>query len=415
MIQTIIAKPTKDCNADCQYCSTPPDHEGGWSFEQFKTMFDRLHHMIADDAVWIWHGGEPMLLGPQFYIDTFEYAKKIKPNLQFAMQSNLLLYTTKKWKKVFEDIFNGSVSTSFDPDELNRTIKGSTKAYSKLFYKKIKLILEDGFRPLVIGTYTTETKEYGMKMYDKSLSYGDMAFSLRFNYRYPAGRDSGKGAAISPEDYGNMLIELYNRWIIDLPPFLITPLDQMFKKCYDKYSSTCPWTRSCGGKFVSIDPNGDVYNCGEFADLNDPNFKFGNLLEGTISSSKPVQVVNFYRKVKDDTKFANKMMSTYPARAMARRRTHLPGDCKTCRHFEECEGGCMRDSELFERGLGGKFFYCKSWKMVFDRIKETMLNGEADGALIKMGQDPKKVRESIISQAEDSGYLDFMKDFNGEY
>ncbi|WP_274036120.1 hypothetical protein [Vibrio parahaemolyticus] len=68
MINTIIAKPTKDCNADCAYCSSPPDMDGHWTFERFKTIFDLISPKLAESAVWIWHGGEPMLLGDKFYI-----------------------------------------------------------------------------------------------------------------------------------------------------------------------------------------------------------------------------------------------------------------------------------------------------------------------------------------------------------
>lgn len=410
MIHTIIAKPTRDCNADCQYCSSPPDHEGGWSVDEFKIMFDRVHSMLAEDATFIWHGGEPMLQGPKFYVEAYEYAKTIKPNIQFAMQSNLLLYTTKKWKKVFEDVFNGHVSTSFDPDEQNRTIKGKTEAYSNLFYKKIKLIYDDGFRPLVIGTYTEETAHFGLKMYDKSIAMGDGAFSLRFNYRYPAGRTFGDGAAITPETYGEMLVNLYDRWIAELPSIMITPLDQMFRKCIDTSHSSCPWTRKCGGKFIAIEPNGDVYNCGEFSDLKDPQYRFGNLLEGWIASKSSETIVNFYRKPKIEDNFANEMMATYPVKLMSRRRTNLPSDCKTCRHFQECEGGCMRDAELFNRGLGGKFYYCRSWKMVFDRIKESIINGEADKVLDKMGYDVESAKAIVRSNAMDSGFIERMSE-----
>ncbi|WP_205961139.1 hypothetical protein [Psychromonas sp. SP041] len=406
MITVIIAKPTKDCNADCSYCSTPPDHEGGWSFEQFKVMFDRIHPQVSENATWIWHGGEPMLLGPDFYVKTAAYAKSIKPNLKFALQSNLLLYTTNKWKKVFEDVFGGEISTSYDPDAQNRTIKGSTEAYTRQFYKKMENVQRDGFRPLVIGTYTEETAHYALKMYETSKARGEQSFSLRYNYRYPAGRVKDAGPAIDPVTYGNMLNELYNKWMTDLPNFLITPLDQMFLKCFDTTTSFCPWTNSCGGKFISIDPNGDIYNCGEFGDLKNPDYRYGNLLEGWISTQKKKQIVNFHKKPSSEEKFGVEMMNTYPAKLMKRRKFDLPMSCKECRHYEECEGGCMRDAELYEQGLGGKFFYCQSWKMVFDRMKISILNGEADGIIKKMGFIPSTVRKIVRSKAINNGFFD---------
>ena len=43
----VIAKPTKSCNADCSYCSAPPDGAGQWSLEDFKTIVDRLQGNLS--------------------------------------------------------------------------------------------------------------------------------------------------------------------------------------------------------------------------------------------------------------------------------------------------------------------------------------------------------------------------------
>jgi hypothetical protein len=55
----------------------------------------------------------------------------------------------------------------------------------------------------------------------------------------------------------------------------------------------------------------------------------------------------------------------------------------------------MRDSVLYGKGLGGKFHYCASWMMVFDRIKRSVASGEADAAIEKYGQDPVSVRRRL--------------------
>lgn len=397
MISTIIIKPTKNCNADCSYCSSPPDLLGAWDVERFKVVFDRMQPSLENDATIIWHGGEPMLLGPKFYIESFAYAKSIHPGIRFSIQTNLLLYKSRLWKSVFSDVFNGAISTSYDPDERNRTIKGSSSKYSAQFHKKIQEVISDGYRPLVIGTYTEETKGLAVSLYEKSKSLKENGYSLRFNYRYPAGRDMGKGVAISPIEYGEMLIDLYDRWIKDIPDILITPLDQMLLKCIDPTVSTCPWTKACGGKIISIDPNGDIFNCGEFSDLGNHEYKFGNAFTGEIGSPVGSKTLNIVKRSKGVEYFGSEILGSDAARKMIRRRFDHPFDCKTCRHYRECEGGCMRDSELYERGLGGKFFYCASWKMVFDRIKSSIISGEARGVIEKLGYSFDDVSTNVRS------------------
>ncbi len=395
MIYTVIAKPTKECNADCSYCSAPPDDENSWEIDDFKIIFDRIMPSLASEAVIIWHGGEPMLMGPDFYVEAYDYARSKMPTIKFSMQTNLLLYSTKRWKSIFHDIFEGRVSTSFDPDEQNRTIKGSSEKYSRAFYKKIKEVTDDGVFPMVIGTYTSNTAKYAVKMYELSQSMKDKSFNIRFNYRYPAGRDSDEGVSITPHDYGNMLIEMYDRWISEMPNFSITPLDQMLQKCIGLNTEQCPWTRSCGGQFIGIEPNGDVYNCGEFADLKKDLYRFGNVKTGTLPYDNKLSIVNIVKKEKSVETFSKEMMSTKAANLMKRRQFDLPKSCIECRHFKQCQGGCMRDAELFERGLGGKFYYCESWIMVFDRIKESIMNGEADAMLARYTDDVQMAKKHV--------------------
>lgn len=394
-IYVVVAKPTRFCNADCSYCSSPPlteesikNGEPFWTFEQFKKYFDKVYPMMVEGSYWIWHGGEPMLMGPEFYMQTFEYAeeqmKKHNKRIFFSMQSNLLAYN-EKWREVFEVVFGGSLSSSFDPDEYNRTVKGNPETYARLFKRALNQILEDGFRPMVIGVYSEETADLMHKMYDWSLSLGDKGFPLRFNYCHPSGRFEGGGEAIKPETYGNKLIEIYNRWIKDAPEFTITPLDQMLKKSLDiDGEGHCPWTRKCGGRFVEIEPNGDVYNCSDFADIGQ-QYCFGSL--------------------DDDTKTLQDLLMTTPALKIKRRSVQLPMSCQTCEHFNDCEGGCMRDSVLYNHGLYGKFHYCHSWKMVFTRIKESILTGEANKVLERYGLSPEEIQKRVKNKLLD--YFDF--------
>ncbi len=384
MISTVIAKPTKLCNADCKYCSTPPDGQGKWSLDDFKRYFDAVAPKLSGQAVWLWHGGEPMLMGPDFYWKAHEHAVEQIPQIRFSMQTNILAYGPK-WKDLLATAFRRSVSTSYDPDELNRTVKGSAIKFHSIFFQKFEEMLDDGFRPSLIGTYTGASASKALELYERNKSRLGREVSLRMNYRYPVGRVFGEGEAISPEAYGEMLVEVYNRWIRDNPPFMVTPLDEMLGKVVGTEGSRCPWTKSCGGRFLSIDPDGSVYNCAEFGSLGqslseagqaDP-YRYGNLKENGVED----------------------LLGSKAAMDMRRRRVDLPADCQSCRHFEHCEGGCARDAALYGRGMGGKFYYCHSWIRVFDRIKESIRTGEAD-ALIrdKYQRDPETVRAALATE-----------------
>ncbi len=378
-ISTVIIKPTKGCNADCSYCCAPPDGAPKWSISEFKEIFDALEPRLHPTATLIWHGGEPMTLGTEFYREALSYARERHRGIRFSMQSNMLAYN-HRWREVFKDVFQGSVSTSWDPDELCRTVKGSKELYSRLYHSKMSQILDDGWRPKVISTFTEQTMSLAHEVYDRALSSArdGKVYDIRINYRYPAGRVADEGPSVLPATYGRVLLEIYNRWITDTPDFLVTPLDQMFKKVVGEELARCPWAKGCTGRIIGLEPNLDVYNCGEFADLGDPEFRFGNLLKDGIDAC----------------------LTSPAARKLAMRQFRHPESCKSCVHFDDCEAGCMRDSALFGRGIYGKFFYCESWQEVFSRIKESILSGEADAALAKFGHDPDRMRGLVSHRLE---------------
>lgn len=390
MIHTVIAKPTKQCNADCSFCSAPPDVNGAgkWTMDDFKFYFDRLSPHLSRGAYIIWHGGEPMLLGPKWYEQARQYAdKQGREDIKFSIQTNLLAYKREVWEDTFKYIMGGRVSTSYEPDESDRTLRGSPSRYNQIFMAKLNEALDDGLRPMVIGTYTEFTAPLAMKVYDKSLSMGDgRSFDVRVNYRYPAGRARSMGRIIEPETYGNTLLEMYERWMTEAPDFRITPLDQMLEKSIGVRSEQqCPWTNSCGGGFLGLEPNGDVYNCADFADLDDEQYRFGNLRETDLPTC----------------------LKTKAAKDIRRRRVDLPQDCLSCPHFSECRGGCARDAVLYGKDLNGKFEYCLSWKMIFGRIKESIMSGEADKLLVRLGYEPEWCK-TMVKDRQPQGVLTWV-------
>lgn len=365
MINSIIIKPTKMCNAACTYCAAARGAFRKWSLDDFKRVYDKLLPHLNGQGTFIWHGGEPMLMGPDFYIGAWEYVSQHTPQMRFGMQSNILAYETEAWRDVLTGIFARSVSTSFDLDPGGRVFRGSYEAYAERFFEKLELMFEDGFPAFVISTYTDESAHLAHKMYDMARDYEARGhlFNLRFNYRYPAGKLAGRKTQITPENYGQMLVELWERWIEDAPAFTLVPHAQLLEKIIDSRVSRCPWTANCGGGMVGIEPSGDIFNCSSFADLEDPDYCFGNIFENAVTE----------------------LFSSEPAKAMRRRRARLPQECRDCHHHDTCHGGCMRDSLLFGGGLYDKVYYCESWKMILGRMKEDLAAGRADRLLSTNG------------------------------
>lgn len=347
-IKTIIAKPTRACNADCSYCCAPKYDNNRWSVDTFKKFIDKLEPHLYESCDLLWHGGEPMLMGPKFYQEAYEYTKKLGINMQFSMQTNILKYNSKTWKKVLHDIFGGRISTSFDPDIKDRTVKGSAELYAKQFYTALQAMIDDGFDAFIIGVFDDSNIHMADEMYEWAKKY-DGRISLRINYKNPVGRASQEEAQLllDPITYGETLVRLDRKRKMDKAKIGLIPNDTLFSKLAGSNEQLCPWTSTCGGQIVSIEPNGDIYNCDNYAELEDPDqFAFGNLHRNSMHD----------------------ILSSQAFKQIMSRSYTIHSDCLSCEYYHACQGGCSRDSYIHTGDTNGKFPYCASWKMILKEI-----------------------------------------------
>ena len=359
-LQVALLKPTRLCNADCAYCCSPPQAiaSPAWT----DPMVLRIAQFLAARAVpgvslnVIWHGGEPMLLSPSFYRRAFalftEAFAAAGALFHFSIQTNLLRYGPK-WRSLFSDsgLFGGRVSTSYEPYG-TRTVQGSVERYDRLFAARFTAALDDGLEGFVIATLSgplASATRTAHALYDWSLQRyraTGRGFAVRLNYRTATGRALAMGdSLLTPRQYGELVLEVADRWLADGEPFDLVPVTQMALS-KRTVSGFCPWTDACGGTFLAIEPSGDLFNCTDFADLDDPTHVFGNIFN--VASPEP--------------------LASPAARRHRRRALSLPAACRACPHLAACHGGCHRDSVAAGRGFGGHFPHCDSWTLIFDWI-----------------------------------------------
>ncbi len=119
----VIFKPTSCCNLQCKYCFA----HAGRDLHRSMTIEEiyRAIYWVKDYAQfrgfkavhWLWHGGEPMLIGYSKFEELTEYildffdSNEIKVYL--SMQTNLTL-TNEKWLHVFSKYYKDVLGVSLD-------------------------------------------------------------------------------------------------------------------------------------------------------------------------------------------------------------------------------------------------------------------------------------------------------------
>src|SRR3989344_6094609 len=65
---TVVIKPTRDCNLRCKYCSVGDPDKVYMSYETAKATIEKIvQRQPGSSTKFIWHGGEPLLPGIEFY------------------------------------------------------------------------------------------------------------------------------------------------------------------------------------------------------------------------------------------------------------------------------------------------------------------------------------------------------------
>jgi uncharacterized protein len=365
---TAIVKPTHDCNFACKYCYVESGAEQGrMSQGTLEKMTQQLCSLESRDQVHIiWHGGEPLLMGPEFYKEAVMLQEQFKGDrlVENCMQSNVSL-VNEGWLDFFEQ-YHFNIGSSIDgPEEihnLTRVYKDGTGTFQDV-WKGLQLIRQrntklqketpDGTRPKYLGggvivILTRKNIAQLGKIYD-FLKENDL--SAKINPLIKSGTAVGnyEDLSIGPKEYGQALAELFDRWFYEPEEGVdLDPLSEILGNIMTGKPMGCNFGESCRQGFISIGPQGDVYPCGRFDGIKE--YWLGNIC-------------------KDDL---GKMIEAGKNKLIAARSAETINGCSSCEHKRLCNGGCMHNAYMVKGDVNDKDYYCASYKILFDRLGEAL-------------------------------------------
>lgn len=337
-MKTIIFKATDICNSNCIYCDAVRKDD-----QYIKTMsFDTLEQFfVRADAYlteWpeetlkvIWHGGEPLTLGPQYFYKALDIkqtcCKNTGSRISFDMQSNLTLFS-RKYVDVLKKMGIKSFGTSY---EIIPGIRGSggeegSYRYNRDFIQTLPLLEREGFSWGIIYVVT----KFSLKKSDeifRILTNLVPSASVMFN---PVAfyKNKPEQIAITPEEFVDFLGEIFPEWWRNrdrypgVDPF-ISLVDNLIN---GDESLICLDSGKCADTHLSVSPDGMVWQCGRSSD-------WGLLDYGSIADFSFSDIMN------------------HPQKELLRKRSAVlkDGECKDCRFWNICHGGCPLDA-LAETG-----------------------------------------------------------------
>ena len=340
---TIILKPTSECNFRCKYCYHADTHyeHGKMSIELFEEIVKKSFSCYNSVEL-IFHGGEPLLMGYDFFEKAMDIINKYKRDgldLRMGVQTNGF-FLNEKFCDLFEK--NGIMpAVSFDgPGSLN-DLRDKTKEVTD----NVLRLKSKGYKVNLLGVITKAN-------IDKIDEYYDFAKKNKVHLKMNPVFKSGSAKEfeeylIDYKEYTDMLKPLFVKWINDEKP--LNTFDPIFNLVLIAITNKGHECSQCGclSKWVSINHDGYMYPCGRSytEDYCLGNIKDINELKDAFNSE------NFAKLLKQ---------------AITRR-----NNCyEKCDYYSFCQGGCNNDSLLGGDVSKPSGFMCNVYKEMIPYIRK---------------------------------------------
>ncbi|MGL5313765.1 MAG: radical SAM protein [Peptostreptococcaceae bacterium] len=305
----VLVKPTQECNLDCSYCYDKDEKHliknKKMPVETVKKISTLLKNAYKN-VNWTWHGGEPLLVPVEQYEMYMAEINKTLKNVSFSMQSNGTLIDEKIDKFLEENKIDLSISYDYTNGNKNRNHE-----------IKISDMDPEGKRS-VINVIDLESSEFLINFYEKNKS---SSRNISFNKIF-----LDKETDDNVELYTDNFIKYFNYYIYDN---MCVKEDRMFKSFFEKIfgirnkcSIMCNH-EDCLNKFLSVNPDGFVFNCDRFGTNKADKYCFGNVDEYKFTMLEYKETQGYSNLVNDIIEFKKK--------------------CDGCEISSLCTGGCLAD------------------------------------------------------------------------
>lgn len=388
----VMAKPIGPiCNLDCEYCYYLHKEElypGTTSWRMAPATLESYIRQLIEsqpkgtpEITFAWQGGEPTLLGVEFFQRVVELQRRYAPphaQVVNTLQTNGTLLDDA-WIELFR-AHRFLIGLSIDgPAELHDRYRYDRHGRGSFpdVLRGLKLLRQGGIEFNALVVVNRHNGDHGRRVYTYLRDSG-----VQFLQFIPIVERRGVGVhaeplvpltdwhrpetaqeppaappleslvssrSVLPAQFGRFLIEVFDEWVRrDVGRVFVQIFDQALSAWLGMEPSLCVFRRECG-RALAVEHNGDLYSCDHFVE---PAYRLGNILDTPL-----VELANSERQ-----------------RAFgAAKSATLPRYCRECDVRFACHGECPKNRFISTpQGEPGLNYLCAGYQAFFRHIGPTM-------------------------------------------
>lgn len=357
MINSVLVKPASaDCNLACEYCFYSPK-AALYPDTKIHRMSDKVLSKFIKDYMELsgvnvsfgWQGGEPLLMGLDFFKKAIEYQKQYgRPGQTVGngFQTNATLIDDN-WARFFHRynfLLGVSLDGPLDFHDFYRKDKAGNPSYERVM-NSIRILKRYRVDFNILCLLNNHNVKHPVKLYE--FFTGNGFEFMQFIPCVEIDKNTGKVAdfSIRPDEYGEFLCRLFDVWYNrGKPETSIRFFDDVLTTYMDMEAPSCHLQKECGS-YVVIEHNGDVYACDFFVE---PEWFLGNLME------KPL------KEIVSSEKFI----------VFRERKSKLKDRCNSCKWLSICHGGCPKYRIVKHNDASMPTYFCESFRKFFAHTED---------------------------------------------
>ena len=373
----LMAKPTGPvCNLDCEYCfylekEKLYNPKKNWAMPDEvleKYIKDYIEAQSIPVITFAWQGGEPTLLGVDFFKKAVNLQKKYSngKTIENTLQTNGILLNDQWGEFLSENKFLIGLSVD-GPREIHdkyRVHKGGQPSFDKVIkglgylkkhhveFNTLTCVQKDNsYKPMEVYNFLKEIGSRFMQFIPIVERKATVKKENELELVLPSYKEEAvvTNWSVEPLQYGKFMMDIFDYWVRhDVGNYFVQLFDVALGIWYGQEANLCVFRETCG-QALALEHNGDVYSCDHFVY---PENKLKNIMEESL------------KKIVD----SDKQLKFGLDKSMT-----LPQYCLDCDVRFACNGECPKNRFIkTPDGEEGLNYLCAGYKYFFHGIAPYM-------------------------------------------